>query len=92
LSGSRSSGATSAATQPSAPSDESSSHNSIDGLAAAGLQLPNGTGGGGDGLYGRLPAVVLPSGLAAGKAAAAALESPGFDDFAHMGLISDLLE
>lgn len=66
-----------------------------------------GSSSSGEGLYTR-PTVVLPQQQAAagGRAfssplpggskrladAPVALESPGFDDFAHMGLISDLLE
>ena len=63
-----------------------SARSSVDG---SGMLLPNGSAAsGGEGLYGR-PTVVLPAALG-GKPTA--LESPGFDDFAHMGLISDLLE
>lgn len=65
-----------------------SARSSLDG---SGMLLPNGSGqSGGEGLYGR-PTVVLPAAPALGGKPTA-LESPGFDDFAHMGLISDLLE
>lgn len=64
-----------------------SARSSVDG---SGMLLPNGSAAsGGEGLYGR-PTVVLPAAPLGGKPTA--LESPGFDDFAHMGLISDLLE
>ena len=60
----------------------SSARSSVDG----GMLLPNGGAS-----YGR-PTVVLPAAGTPLGGKPAALESPGFDDFAHMGLISDLLE